>query len=353
MKIKILRILIMFLISSNVYSIELTNAAMCDGDPGSKSQHALDAGKVISTVYKNNNLKAGRCLGWTNLGNGNIWYEATKKMFINAVDINNNHLLGHWPLTPYTESIIMAGETPAAAAKIAAALGDEYTPNPNPLSQQTDPVILYSLYFKTYNTAYGCLQTSPLRYGDIEGDGKKELVLLLGNNFIIFSTTLNKVIFSAIFQQSDELTEEDKESYDVEHDAETSPQYIAFSGMDHLLGYYHLYPAWRSFAKLFTSDFNNDGKFDIVVWRKLYQSRLNSDPVLGFSKTGDLYVHYSLINGEYKLQTTEQADIQTWLTTNNLTWQKGYPSQSECAGQENQLIPEMHDPLLNDADVLK
>jgi hypothetical protein len=44
--------------------------------------------------------------------------------------------------------------------------------------------------------------------------------------------------------------------------------------------------------------------------------------------------------------------VKGWLTAKQLTWKKGYPSKSECAGQEGQFIPEMHDVLLNDPDVL-
>ena len=66
-----------------------------------------------------------------------------------------------------------------------------------------------------------------------------------------------------------------------------------------------------------------------------------------------MYGHYSLIDSEYKLQDTSAETVQNWLSTKNLTWQKGFPSLSECEGEEGQLIPEMHDPLLNDPDVLK
>jgi hypothetical protein len=57
--------------------------------------------------------------------------------------------------------------------------------------------------------------------------------------------------------------------------------------------------------------------------------------------------------GEYQKQPTDSATVKNWLTTRHLTWQKGYPSRSECPGQEGQLIPEMHDPLLNDAEVMQ
>jgi hypothetical protein len=50
----------------------------------------------------------------------------------------------------------------------------------------------------------------------------------------------------------------------------------------------------------------------------------------------------------------KEQPVKGWLTSNNLTWwKKGYPSKSECAGQEGQFIPEMHDPLLNDPEVMQ
>ncbi|HEX6549060.1 MAG TPA: hypothetical protein VF117_00115, partial [Gammaproteobacteria bacterium] len=65
------------------------------------------------------------------------------------------------------------------------------------------------------------------------------------------------------------------------------------------------------------------------------------------------YLFYSLENGVYTKQSTDQAAIKGWLAAKSLTWQKGYPQTSECAGQTGQPIPEMVDPLLNDPDVLK
>ncbi|AJQ92856.1 hypothetical protein [Gynuella sunshinyii] len=110
---------------------------------------------------------------------------------------------------------------------------------------------------------------------------------------------------------------------------------------------------YRSIAKLYVNDFDKDGHSDILVWRKMYESRLVGELLSGFKLNSQLYGHYALIDGEYHLQQTDEATIQGWLSANELTWQKGYPSSSECQGHEGELIPEMHDPLLNDPDVLK
>ena len=63
---------------------------------------------------------------------------------------------------------------------------------------------------------------------------------------------------------------------------------------------------------------------------------------------------YSFIYGpSQQYGCSMSTGIQSWLLAKNLTWQKGFLSKSECAGQEGQLIPEIHDPLLNDPDVLR
>ncbi|WP_225318730.1 hypothetical protein [Cellvibrio sp. KY-GH-1] len=38
----------------------------------------------------------------------------------------------------------------------------------------------------------------------------------------------------------------------------------------------------------------------ILVWRKVYKSNLLKDPIAGFAKLSDTYIHHKLINGEYK-----------------------------------------------------
>lgn len=111
--------------------------------------------------------------------------------------------------------------------------------------------------------------------------------------------------------------------------------------------------ALRGYAKLYIGSYSAENAKDILIWRKVYKSNLLKDPIAGFTRLSDTYIHYKLINGEYKKQPTEQAVIKEWFTDKNLTWQKGYPSKSECPGKEGELIPEMHDPLSNDPDVLK
>ena len=200
--------------------------------------------------------------------------------------------------------------------------------------------------------AIGCLESTPLRYGDIEGDGQDELVLLLKNSLVVFSPVAQKVVFSSVFNYPDFVTWQTMIDDDMRLQTPTAktPQYGSRYEYEQdrnaIIGY-------RAYAKLYVQDFDGDARSDLVLWRKFYQSRLYGDNVKGFEKLSDSYLHYKKVNGVYELQETAPETVEGWLTAKNQTWQNGFPTKSECAGQEGQLIPEMHDPLLNDPDVLK
>lgn len=220
----------------------------------------------------------------------------------------------------------------------------------------------YDMQIGTQNTpALGCLANIPLRYGDVDGDGKPELVLLLGNNdtgegyadtrldFVVFSLQSHSVIFSARLGR--EATGGSIADFDPAYKQKSNygnlPQIIDVNGADEGAA------AMRYYAKLYFGDFNDDGKPDIIAWRKRYDSRPVSDTVQGYKLTAQLLTFYELDNGIYKAQTTDEATIKGWLAAKGFTWQKGYPQTSECSGQTGKPIPETIDPLLNDPDVLK
>ncbi|WP_283789719.1 hypothetical protein QNI23_004305 [Bermanella sp. WJH001] len=204
----------------------------------------------------------------------------------------------------------------------------------------------------------GCFNKTPLRYGDIDGDSKNELVLFLNDNLLIFSPEKQKTIFLSLYNLLGDHTslEDTIEQYTVSDP--TNPQHVSSLASNSGSAFENpaaiVDPAYKVYAKHYVQDFDNDQNNELVVWRKFYESRLQGDTVKGYKKISDTYLHYKKVNGEYQLQTnTTPETIQGWLSTKNLTWQKGFPTKSECAGQEGQLIPEMHDPLLNDPDVLK
>ena len=280
--------------------------------------------------------------GYTNLGSGSSYYALYSDMNIRFFNMSDNKYLEGSPLT----------RTPSDQKE---AVEQFFKTNMRFSDDE------YDLRTGNYNEpALGCLWDAPLRYGDIEQDATKELVLLLGYDatdkinrqldIIIFSPQQQKVIFSSRLAREDigPLVTEAYPNY-IRQD---NPGHLPKTGSSDTSGGIGN-AAIRVYSKLYTGDFNKNDKPDILVWRKRYYSKTIEDPVPGYAIRKELLTHYELDNGMYTAQPTGEVTIKEWLTTNNLTWQKGYPSQSECPGQENQLIPEMHDPLLNDADVLK
>lgn len=213
---------------------------------------------------------------------------------------------------------------------------------------------LYDKYYSGNPTtsgsskAVGCLGEKPLRYGDVDDNGSKEIVLYFSDfnkksDWVIFSPEKEKIIFSMRWQVRD-YYEGSADGYGnwpvTQYPSEEDQRGSSNAG-------------FQVFAKAFLGDFNKDKTPDILVWRKRFESLATGASKKGFDLKGESFEHYSLIEGEYQRQVTNTAQVKGWLTGSELTWSKGYPSKSECAGQEGQLIPEMHDQLLNDPDVLR
>jgi len=272
---------------------------------------------------------------------------------LSMANIVTNELLDAWPITPWPSLVVMEDEN--SSARNAKYLKYQVQPDDDQILKTSHTRI------DTINQK-GCLSQYPLRYGNFSDDGD---IVVISNNVVSVSSTLKKkMVFAFNWVNKDEVnqrTMSDIKSTENEYVhglhgqylalGNSAPQYLAESSENILVQ--QVFPAWRSFAKVYVSDFTGNEKSDILMWRKLFKSRLVGDPVTGYKKAGDLLVHYALINGEYKLQETEQDQIKKWLTDNQLTWSKGFPSISECSGEEGQLIPEMHDILLNDPDVLE
>ncbi len=241
-------------------------------------------------------------------------------------------LLNNWPLTRWPHAQI--------PTEISAMLDNATIPG---WKQKVE----YTSHFKMA----GCLNQSPLRFGDVDADAKSELVLFLNGELIIFSPEQGRIVFSTFYEADDWYRQgslgDENEASDVD-----GKKYQHHSEMLALNGYEH--SAYRSYTKVYVQDFDGDGVSEIVSWRKTYQSYPVGE-LTGFKLLSNRYEQYKKDeSGEYIPQKdTSEASIQGWLTGKSLTWQSGFPSKSECAGQDGQLIPEMHDPLLNDPDVLK
>ncbi|WP_394201785.1 hypothetical protein [Marinagarivorans algicola] len=309
-------------------SLDLNEAVISRGKDTVRNEAERLASPIITSVINANGGKPGRGLAYTNLGGGNHWYRLYNKMVIVGVEASAQSLIGRWPLTRWPYEV-----DDAEVAAIYAVEG----------AQEGDVWDRYESNRYLNTETLGCLANIPLRYGDLESDGVNELVLPLGNNdqqvdWVVFSPTAGKIIFSARIALQDFFEAPDNAWAYYLSDA---------AGPKALMGK-------RAYAKLYFSDFDKNAKEDILVWRKQYSSltKKNSS-VKGFKLKHQNYRHYELINGEYLPQKTDSATIKNWLKTSKLTWQKGFPSISECAGQKGQLIPEMHDVLLNDPDVLQ
>jgi hypothetical protein len=194
----------------------------------------------------------------------------------------------------------------------------------------------------------GCLGEKPLRYGDVDDNGTKEIVLYLSrfnykSDWVIFSPKKEQIIFSMRWQI--------KDYYEGKADGYGKWPIMQYPSEEDQRGSSNT--GFQVYAKAFLGDFNKDKIPDILVWRKRFESLATGVSKKGFELKGEHFEHYSLVDGEYQPQVTIPLQIKDWLADAELTWSKGYPSKSECEGMEGKLIPEMHDPLLNDPDVLK
>ncbi len=214
------------------------------------------------------------------------------------------------------------------------------------------------------NKSIGCYASTPLRYGDIEGDGKNEMVLFLDNDMVVFSPEYQRIVFAQSLDASDWVDAGVTANAYSRTREGVGPHAVQFlSSLAYFNDAEDIYGN-RVYSKLYLGDFDKDNNPDIVVWTKAYRSKLKSDPIPGFDPIRQNWYHFERdltaqadspagVTGEYLPQTTDEATIKTWLTDNALTWKEGYPDVSECTADAGKPIPEMSDPLLNDPEVLQ
>ncbi|MEE4251678.1 MAG: hypothetical protein V2I38_13895 [Alcanivoracaceae bacterium] len=283
------------------------------------------------------------------MGESSTWGVLSDKLNLGIINLASSTVVGPWPLTRW-EGELSSGiseiyEIPGGGAKLLypELLDEQYT---------------YGFHPGGFETSLGCYMETPLRYGEVLSLPERELVIFLGRpahrdvtglrtlDMVVFSPSKGQIVFSMRAARENQGPSPGDDDY-YPMPLPSRPQFITSVYHDSAA------PGTRSYAKMYIDDFNGDEREDIIVWRKRYVSNNIENPVIGFHLDKQVFNHYGLVDGQYILQDTPEATIRSWLATSNLTWQKGFPSHSECPGQEGQLIPEMHDPLLNDPDVLQ
>lgn len=313
----------------------------------------LNINQIASTSHeyararKNHKINDdGGVVAFVKLANSDMLFLLSRNNVLHLTNFDTRQPLGRWPLTRWPHEYIL----PEITTRLNQEQAYEFSPTPG--VTQLEPGAIYN----------GCLSQNPLRYGDVDGNGNKEIVLLMDQDIVFFSPDQKKVIFQLrwIDDRSDGDYEDDNGPIEKDPDDPTIwPQfrdpYVNEGGNG------PLYKGLRAYAKMYLGEFNSNQTPDIVVWYKVYESNMRGD-LLGFTKVNDTVKHYELIaapiddqqpTGEYLPINTPEDTIRQWLVTKDLTWQKGYPNLSECVGQTDKHIPEMIDPLLNDPDVLK
>lgn len=342
----------LFLLPALALSLEMQLPVIYDGGLSPRTEVQREASYVAYDAIKSTGRNVYRLHSLANIGDERIWYVFSKDIHVYAVDISSGEVVGSWELMPYKDHLFLSGEYLAAAKLISEVRGEYLTMPEDSLSIVSDRLVIYSMDRDAESmNGIGCLQKSPFRYGDVTLDGYKELIFLLDGNLIVFSVVRGEVIFSAHYWMVDELSATRLEIDFPGAPEVGDPVFIAESGADVLVR--RKIPAWRSASKFYFGDLDEDGRQDIVVWRKLYTSKINDGESQGFNANGQLLVHYKLNEGKYELQDTPAPTIRGWLLAGDLTWSDGFPAYSECLGEEGELIPEMHDPLLNDPDILQ
>ena len=337
MIVKIAILVFSFSIGAAAHSLELSSGVIARGKDTAKTDLQATASVAMTELIIANNGYHGRSFGYANFGLDNVWFRFYRNLSISGVNLETKSYLGNWALNRWEHEFT---EQTALFYTNADLSGSELTKH-------------YNQFISENQNDLGCLVNTPLRYGKISQSSDSDVVLTIGTldtqaDLIVFSPTYERIVFSLRYAEQNSAKAE----------AVAPFQYIQTTN------YHAEQQAYRTYGKVYEGDFDQDGHADLITWRKIFYSHETDSTELGFFAGGEILTHYERdlevqaaspagITGEYLPQDTPEADIQNFLAENNLTWSKGYPSKSECPGEEGQLIPEMHDPLLNDPEVLQ
>lgn len=277
-------------------------------------------------------------------GESSTWGVLSDKLNLGLINLESRAVFGPWPLTRWEHDTYAP---------------EEITTRYNDYGRDIDEPDSGFGRLTVGMDSLGCMPSTPLRYGDFTSDGNPEIVVIFSNDIVVFSPQEQAVIFSQRLRIGEWFGEQETHYYRAAYMPDEVPgnaaQYLSRVAVESQgkgpLNWRER--GYRGYGKLYRGSFSGSGSQDVLVWHKLYRSRLESDPLRGFERVSDHFLHYRMVDGEYLPQSTSNATIRGWLNVHDLTWRKGFPSHSECPGEEGELIPEMHDPLLNDPDVLQ
>lgn len=273
---------------------------------------------------------------------GDKYFGLMRTGVLHAVDIPNDEYIGSWPLTRW--------EGEGSDEEVWAIYDMSRAPDGERWNQARMSGGRSSAH------SIGCLADSPLRYGDVTGDGDQSIVIYLGQrdhvlDWLVFSPGSESLVFSARLALEDyfEPGEKYQDQYEIQYPSQAMETRATVPGR-------------RVYAKLYIGDFRSDEEreasdepvHEMIVWRKMYRSLDRSDSEEGFGLDEEILRRYRKTeDGAYERMSDSSESLRGVLSERDLTWPKGYPNYSECEDEEGQLIPEMHDPLLNDPDVLE
>lgn len=199
---------------------------------------------------------------------------------------------------------------------------------------------------------YGCLQGYPTVLADINGDDIDDLIfvggsgsLSLPNDEIIADTQLVFFVGKNFEQEllSIELHEEHfnfyfKEGgnrYQVVRDQINQRIKDMGGPKEFIRGTpENVRPGYRTFAKVYFGDFDEDDVHSILVWRRHYLSRKKNDPIKGFEFDHEEFEFYDIQGTRVSTKAINNKRGHSILDKHQLTWNDGFPSQSKCSNNE-------------------